>query len=121
MAVSEWTDPLTLWGCDTVGALRRLLQDNAFYLECLTAFHQDHRFALLGRQLREGDVAGAFSSAHALKGAAANLGLTPLYHALCPLVEQLRMGEMADAALYTEVMAQYQRMGDCLQKLPPLP
>ena len=39
------------------------------------------------------DLDGAFQAAHTLKGVSGNLGLTPLYEAVCDIVEPLRHGE----------------------------
>lgn len=82
------------WGCDTRGALDRMLGDEAFYRECLAAFYQDKGFELLENQLERSDVRGAFESAHMLKGVAANLGLTPLYKTICTLTAPLRTGRL---------------------------
>ncbi len=43
-----------------------------------------------------GDLTGAFEAAHTLKGVAGNLGLTPLYEAVCAIVEPLRSRAGAD-------------------------
>ena len=93
------------WGCDTTGALKRMLDDEEFYLECLSSVEQDVNFANLGAALEQKKVEEAFDCAHALKGVLGNLGLTPMYEKTCELVEPLRKGEGANLeGEYQELM-----------------
>lgn len=102
-----WVARLGKWGCDTDGAMERMLDDESFYRDCLDTFLNDDHFARLGRMLNENNVREAFLSAHALKGVSANLGLTPLYKAICELVEPLRAGDMQGVMpIYVEMESQ---------------
>ena len=82
------------WGCDVDGALERMLDDEEFYLECLSMLMEDEGFDALSAALEQGDVSTAFDRAHALKGVLANLGLTPLFEQVEKIVEPLRAGIM---------------------------
>lgn len=82
------------WGCDVDGALERMLDDEEFYLECLSMLMEDEGFDALSAALEQGDASTAFDRAHALKGVLANLGLTPLFEQVEKIVEPLRAGIM---------------------------
>ncbi len=74
-----------------------MVNDEAFYKECLITFTTDPGFKKLGQAIQNKDAEAAFESAHALKGVAGNLGLDPLYQSLCDLVEALREEQMDKA------------------------
>ena len=63
---------------------------------------QDENMQKLGAALANRDYTAAFEAAHTLKGVVGNMGLTPLYEAVCVIVEPLRSRECRDdyAALY---------------------
>lgn len=48
--------------------------------------------------MRDGDLAGAFDTAHALKGVLGNLFLTPVYEPVSEITELLRAKQEADYA-----------------------
>lgn len=83
-------------GCDVDGALERLINDEQLYVTCLKTFATDENFDLLRQALAKQDTDAAFACAHTLKGVSANLGLTPLFLALCDLVEALRVQSCQD-------------------------
>ena len=78
------------WGGDVSKARERLLEDDELYVSCLMKFAEDENFALLDSCMKKGDLKGAFDHAHAIKGVAGNLGLTPLFKAASKIVESLR-------------------------------
>jgi len=80
--MSELIDKLDAYGANTKEAMARMLDDEGFYLECLNTFKDDEGFANLEKCVKSGDVDASFDQAHALKGVAGNLGLTPLFSAL---------------------------------------
>jgi hypothetical protein len=94
--MSALLDELNLYGADTAGAMERLVHDESLYMTCLTAFVADPAFGALDDAVAKEDYSQAFDQAHALKGVAGNLGLTPLYTALCEIVEPLRASDYAD-------------------------
>ncbi|MCI2106041.1 MAG: Hpt domain-containing protein [Intestinimonas sp.] len=115
MAQSNFIRRLADWGCDTRGALERMLEDEGFYRDCLAAFYQDKGFEMLAAQLKHCDVRGAFETSHMLKGVAANLGLTPLYKIICSMVEPLRAGRLDGVPeLYQAMMQQRKTLRQCI-------
>lgn len=83
---------LEAYGVDLPQVMERFVDDEALYLECLSIFMSDPAFEGLCTALAAGDDSAAFDQAHALKGVAGNLGLTPLYQAIGNIVEPLRGG-----------------------------
>lgn len=79
-------------GCDVDGAMNRMLNDENFFLHCVTMALDQPEYAKLGEALEKKDVTAAFEYAHALKGVTANVGLQPLYDVLVKIVEPLRAG-----------------------------
>ncbi len=92
MLMDKLTEELDVWGCDTKGALDRLLGDTGFYHECLMLFAEDKCFINLDLCLDKGDIVGAYEACHTLKGVAGNLGITPLFLSLSALAEKLKSG-----------------------------
>ena len=86
-------ESLLKWNCNTSIAMNRFLGDEGLYISCLRMFSEDENFEALKAALADHDYAMAFDFAHALKGVASNLELTPLYQALYELVESLRKDE----------------------------
>lgn len=84
---------LRTYGADMDGALERFVGDEELYADCFQLFWEDASFPALDSALARQDYAAAFEAAHTLKGVAGNLGLTPLFDAVCALVEPLRQGE----------------------------
>ena len=73
-------------------------------------------FAALADRLAAGDLAGGFAAAHALKGVAANLALTPLLTPVSEITEHLRAGEEMDyAPLLAQIEQQKQQLAALAQ------
>lgn len=81
------------YGCDVEHTLERFVNDEAFYWECFDMLFSGDALEQLGESLRRGDTEEAFICAHGMKGTVSNLGLTPLFHKLEPVVEMLRGGK----------------------------
>ena len=81
------------WGCDIDGAMERLDQDTELYRDCLQMFKDDPAFDALGEAVKSGDIQAGFDQAHTIKGVAANLGLSPIWQNVFPLVEIYRAGK----------------------------
>ena len=56
-------------------------------------------------------MTSAFEAAHTLKGVTGNMGLTPLYDAVCTIVEPLRTREDREdyTKMYEDVCRQFKR------------
>lgn len=107
---------LAAYGADMDAALERFVGDEELYADCFRLFLEDPSFPALDGAMARRDYAAAFDAAHALKGVSGNLGLTPLFNAVCALVEPLRRGEYGGLAeLYQAVLdarAAVERLGD---------
>ncbi|MEG0805604.1 MAG: Hpt domain-containing protein [Lachnospiraceae bacterium] len=88
--MSQLIDSFASYGADIKGIMERLMGDEELLEKCLEQFTKDEGFEKLEQALEEQDYTQAFEHAHALKGVSGNLGLTPLYGAICRLVEALR-------------------------------
>ncbi|MEA4854327.1 MAG: Hpt domain-containing protein [Christensenella sp.] len=101
-------DRLKNYGADLDGAMGRFLNDEELYASCFAEFMNDPCFAELKNALDAHDYDAAFDAAHTLKGVAGNMGLTPMYRAVCDIVEPLRAKQVSDLQpLYEEIMRQH--------------
>lgn len=83
-------EELRNWGADTDGGIQRVMNDEAFYRMLVLKFADSPEFETLETALDRGERKDAFGIAHSLKGASANLSLTPFYRAVAEVVEDLR-------------------------------
>ena len=83
-------EELRNWGADTDGGIQRVMNDEGFYRMLILKFADSPEFASLEKALDCGDREEAFRIAHSLKGASANLSLTPFLRAVSAVVEDLR-------------------------------
>ncbi|MDD2648962.1 MAG: Hpt domain-containing protein [Eubacteriales bacterium] len=84
---------LMLYGADVKRALARFGGDRDIYRECIRLLIGGDSFQNLKSAVSEENVNEAFNVAHAMKGAAGNLGLEPMLEAIGEVVEPLRGGE----------------------------
>ena len=120
MSNSRLIDALTELGADTGGALRRFMNNEAFYEKFLLKFREDKTFDGIAPALAAGDTEAAFMAAHTLKGIAGNLGFTALYESVCALVEFLRAGDLDGArGAYAPAEAAYRAVMELLEEGAP--
>ncbi|SHK03622.1 Hpt domain-containing protein [Hespellia stercorisuis] len=112
--MSELLDKCKAYGADVTGAMERFMDDEELYEMCLEQFADDPGFAGLEKAVGEKQYKEAFEHAHALKGVAGNLGLTPLFEAVCELVEPLRAED------YSNIDAEYARIEEERERLNKL-
>lgn len=112
--MADILDMLEDWGCDIDEGLERLGGDEEFYETLLSGFVQENSMGELTMAMETGDYRRAFEAAHGLKGDTGNLSLTPLYEAVCSLVEDLRpaYGGVAVKASLAEDYARVVRLFD---------
>lgn len=94
-------DKLKERGCDVDLAIKRCADDRELYIELVEEVLEEERYLQLKNLLEEADWNRSFEYAHALKGVAANLSLTPVEEAVTQLVEALRPGEVIE---YNEML-----------------
>ena len=83
-------DTLKAFGADTKSGLTRCMNSEAFYLRLVNMELGDKNFEKLAAAMAAGDAVTAFEAAHAIKGAAGNLSLTPIVAPVSELTELLR-------------------------------
>ncbi len=99
-------DSLRQAGVNTEEGLKRLMNNEMFYLRLVNMALDDAGFAKLSAAVENDDRKAAFEAAHALKGVMGNLSLTPLYEKISEMTELLRQEKEADYALYLrEILA----------------
>ena len=86
---NELIKRLAVYGADIGGINDRFRGDAELYAKCFEEFLNEPNFDLLQSALKDGKYGEAFGAAHAIKGLAGNLGLTPFYVAVSALVESL--------------------------------
>lgn len=89
---------LQSWGCDTTGALARVVQNRALYVRLIRKYKDTFPLEELRALIVAEECDKAFAVAHELKGSLGNLGLTPMYTLIREVVEGLRHG-CCDAAI----------------------
>lgn len=99
------------YGADYQVTLGRFMGNRKMYMKFLGMLFQDENLSKLGNALEQGDMTSAFEAAHTLKGVTGNMGLTPLYDAVCTIVEPLRTGEDREdyTKMYEDVCRQFKR------------
>lgn len=95
-------------GADYDGGLTLCMDNEEFYFKMIRKGLVNEKFDSLKKNLDNKNLDAAFEDAHALKGVAGNLHLTPLYKALEEIVEPLRQRDSkADyQALYNKMREQ---------------
>lgn len=77
-------------GADTDDGLQRCMNDESFYLGLVDEVLRRDDYDKLKRALADGDIKGAFETAHTMKGVYANLSLKSLYDPVSEITEKLR-------------------------------
>lgn len=117
--MGEFRETFETYGGDYRETLDRFLGDESLYLRILDMLFQDKNLDALRASLQSGDLAAAFEAAHTLKGVTGNLGLAPLYEAVCHVVEPLRAGEQRGdyGALCRAVEEEFERARELRDRL----
>lgn len=111
-------DRFTAYGVNPQEVMERFVDDEELYAACLEEFVHDAAFERLKKALDASDYSAAFGQAHTLKGVAGNLGLPPLYQAVCNIVEPLRLSTQQNYdALYKKVIEERDRVAQILKEL----
>ena len=84
------------YGADYHSTMARFMGNEAMYMKFLDMLFKDDNLEKLGEALEKQDYEEAFSAAHTLKGVVGNMGLTPLFNAVCAIVESLRKREVPE-------------------------
>ena len=96
-------------GIDVASALERMMGSEALLERLLGKFLDDPQYPALLAALEQGDLEGAVSAAHTLKGVCGNLSMTGLYGQFTRQVDALRAGDLSGArALMEEIGPAYE-------------
>ena len=95
-------DALKTYGADVEDGLQRCMNNEAFYLRMVTLAAGSEGFGRLFEAISAGDPKTIFEQAHQLKGALANLSLTPILLPVSELTERTRHGEAGDYQCYAD-------------------
>ena len=94
--MGEFREIFEVYGADYNSTMARFMGKEAMYLKFLDMLFKDDNLEKLGTALEQQDYEEAFSAAHTLKGVVGNMGLTPLFNAVCAIVESLRKREVPE-------------------------
>lgn len=87
-------------GIDTKSGIARFNNNEALYEKWLYDFVEDQNYAKMLLAIQNQNVKEAFGYAHTLKGILGNLSINKVYEDICPLVEQLREGNLSNIDLF---------------------
>ncbi|MCD2491590.1 Hpt domain-containing protein [Lacrimispora sp. NSJ-141] len=99
------------YGGDYETTMDRFMGKEELYLKILNMLSRDDNMQKLEDALQKGNLPDAFDAAHTLKGVAGNLGLAPLFEAVCRIVEPLRIREPREdyPVLFQEIQSEFQK------------
>ena len=117
--MSQFKEIFEAYGGNYDNTLGRFLGNESMYLRLLKMFFQDENMCLLGTAIENQEWRAAFEAAHTLIGVTGNMGLDPLYDAVCNIVEPLRLddGQTDYAALYQIIQQEYEKVTQLYQQL----
>ncbi|MBC8569575.1 Hpt domain-containing protein [Zongyangia hominis] len=112
-------EAMEAYGADYGVTMARFMGNETMYLKFLDMLFRDDNLQKLGEALQKGDLTRAFEAAHTLKGVVGNMGLTPLFRAVCAIVEPLRAGEAREdySAMYQEVVTEFEKADELRRSL----
>jgi len=119
MTMGGFREIFEAYGADYHSTMARFMGNEAMYMKFLDMLFKDDNLEKLGEALEKQDYEEAFSAAHTLKGVVGNMGLTPLFHAVCAVVESLRAGTASVdyGALYQIVQTEFLRVDELRARL----
>jgi len=107
---------LRAYGANVDEALKRCMNNEAFYLRLVDRAINDPDFEGLPEAVEQKDLDRGFELAHRLKGVMANLSLTPLGGPIAEITELLRSRTDTDYGPYLEeIAAQRKRLFEMIR------
>ncbi len=107
-------DDLKNYGADTAEGLHRCMNNESFYLRLVKMIPGDANFQKLYDAVDAGNLSAAFDAAHAIKGSAGNLALTPIFTPISEITELLRARTETD---YSSLIAAIRKSRDELARI----
>ncbi len=104
-------------GVDVDSGLKRLAGKEQLYTRLLGSFVKTIEAHSVEPDFDSADCTEAIEKAHAIKGTAGNLSITPLYEGYTEILRLLRGGEPEAARqLLTEILPQQEKIICCIKK-----
>ncbi len=107
-------EKLESFGADVASGLSRCMGNEEFYLKMVDMMIRENSIDQLKVAIEKGNLDEAFEAAHALKGVAANLSITPISEPAVEITEFLRSRTQMD---YTDLLNQILQKRDELVHL----
>jgi HPt (histidine-containing phosphotransfer) domain-containing protein len=115
--MNKQIESLKKYGVNIDETMKRFVNDEEFYLECMDMFFQDDSLEKLIKAIKENNNSVAFDAAHTLKGIVGNLGLEVLFEKVSTLVEELRDNRPINASKYLdEINEEYTKILNCINQ-----
>lgn len=95
-------DELRALGVDIDGGLKRIMGNEKLYTRLLGSFVKMAKSNEIPLDFDSADCTEAIEKAHAIKGTAGNLSLTPVYEAYSEILNLLRSGKPEEARAQLE-------------------
>lgn len=110
-------DELNKLGVDTEEGIFRFMNNVELYKRMLISFAELVRETQVTAEFDDGDCDKETEKIHALKGAAGNLSIVPLYTAYTEIVRLLREGSIAEAKNeITKILPTQNKITQCIEK-----
>lgn len=110
-------EELKTLGVDIDGGLKRLAGNEMLYTKLLGSFLKTIEKNAVGSDFDAADCTETIEKAHAIKGTAGNLSITPLYESYSEILKLLREGEPEKAReLLIDILPQQEKIVCCIQK-----
>lgn len=109
-------DELRALGVDVDDGLKRLMGNEKLYTRLLGSFVKMIKAQAMDPEFDEADCTEAIEKAHAIKGTAGNLSLTPIFESYNTILNLLRTGKPAEAKeVLREVLPVQQKIISCIE------
>ena len=113
----EKLDYLKELGVDVDGGIKRLSGKESLYERMMFKFLDMMKKSVVSPEFDSENYADVIEVAHALKGAAGNLSVTPIYEAYGKITDLLRSQKPEEAReVLTGVLPVQQKILECIQK-----
>lgn len=104
-------------GVDIEDGLKRLNKNEALYKRLLGTFVKTMKTKVISPDFDANNCIEAIEIAHAIKGTAGNLSITPVYEAYSEIVNLLRAGQLEEArALLVKIIPIQDKIIQCIEK-----
>ena len=109
-------EELKALGVDVDGGLKRINNNEKLYTRLLGSFVKSIESQYVQPDFDAAECEGAIEKAHAIKGTAGNLSITPVYEAYTEVVNLLRKGQIEEARpILTRILPIQNEIAACIK------